>query len=438
MNNTSFKYKWLIVGLCFLMVFTCLGFCSSTKSVFTPAIIEAFEGDGMTRSAFAVNDSFRFVTTAVINLFFGFLIARFGYKKLICAGFIALIAAVLVYAVATEVYMFYIGGILLGIGFSWTGTTMVGSVVNRWCPEKRGTVMGFILAANGLGGALAQTIVDAIIRSRANDLFGYRYAYYVVAVILAVVTLIFIVFFRDQPKGYDELVPVSSAPAKKKRRGRAWEGIPFEKVVKTPFFYASVVCVFFTGFVLSGINNVASTHMKVQVFNGDTTGFVALVLGVHSIALATFKFLSGLLYDKRGLRFTMVLCSVAAMLSMLSLAPMTDSIIGKSLAFFWGIISSLALPLETVIVPIYAADLFGDKSFNQVLGLFVSVNTAGMALGSPTMHAIFDMTGSYIPAFILGALVMLVTTIVMLFVIKTASRHREEIESAADKANDGI
>ncbi len=426
------EYKWIIVGLCFLMIFTCLGFCSSTKSIFTPAIIEAFEDSGMSRSAFSLNDSFRFITTAVVNLFFGFLIVRFGTKKLICAGFVSLIAAVLVYAVATNVYMFYLGGILLGIGFSWTGTTMVGSVVNKWCPEKRGTVMGFILAANGLGGALAQSIVDAIIRSRATDPFGYRTAYYIIAVILASVTLIFLFFFKDQPKDHDDLIPVANAPAKKKRkRGQAWEGIAFDKAVKMPFFYITILCIFFTGFVLAGINNVASTHMKVQVFTSDTTGFVALVLSTHSIALAAFKFLSGLLYDKRGLRFTMVICSIAAMLSMLSLAPMTDSPFGKALAFFWGIVSSLALPLETVMVPIYAADLFGDKSFNQTLGLFVSVNTAGMALGGPTMHAIFDLTGSYVPAFILGASVMLITMVTMLFVIKVAAKHRAEIEAAS-------
>lgn len=416
------------------MVFSTLGFCSSTKSIFTPVIIEAFEDTGMTRSAFALNDSFRFVTTAIINLFFGILIMRMGTKKMICGGFISLIAAVLVYAVANNVYMFYLGGTLLGIGFAWTGTTMVGSVVNKWCPEKRGTVMGFILAANGLGGALAQKIVDAIIRSNAQDVFGYRKAYYIIAVILAAVLLVFIFFFKDNPKGHDGLIPAESAPVKKKKRGQAWEGIAFEKVVKMPLFYITIVCIFFTGFVLAGINNVASTHMKVQVFTQDTTGFVATVLSVHSIALAGFKFLTGFLYDKRGLRFTMVMCSIAAMLSMLSLAPMTDSPLGRGLAFFWGIVSSLALPLETVMVPIYAADLFGDKSFSQALGLFVSVNTAGMALGGPTMHAIFDLTGSYVPAFIIGAVVMLCTMVTMLFVIKIGTRRREEIIAASEAA----
>ncbi len=432
MKKTKFSYMWIIIGLCFLMVFSTLGFCSSTKSIFTPAIIEAFENTGMTRSAFALNDSFRFVTTAIVNLFFGLLIVRMGTKKMICAGIFSLIAAVLVYAVANDVYMFYLGGTLLGVGFAWTGTTMVGSVVNKWCPDKRGTVMGFILAANGLGGALAQKIVDGIIRSNAQDAFGYRKAYYIIAVILAAVLLVFVFFFKDNPKGHDGLIPADSTPAKKKKRGQAWEGIAFDTVVKMPLFYVTIVCIFFTGFVLAGINNVASTHMKVQVFTGDTTGFVATVLSVHSIALAGFKFLTGFLYDKRGLRFTMVLCSIAAILSMLSLAAMTATPFGKALAFFWGIVSSLALPLETLMVPIYAADLFGDKSFSQALGLFVSVNTAGMALGGPTMHAIFDLSGSYVPAFILGAAVMLCTMITMLFIIKIGAKRREEIIAASE------
>ena len=61
-------YKWVIVGLCFLMVFTNLGFCSSNKSLYLSAITEAL---GIKRSVFSIADSCRFVTTAIINLFFG-------------------------------------------------------------------------------------------------------------------------------------------------------------------------------------------------------------------------------------------------------------------------------------------------------------------------------------------------------------------------------
>jgi len=65
------------------------------------------------------------------------LIAKFGAKKLILAGFASLIASMLIYSQSTNVFGFYIGGIFLGIGLSWTTTTMVGSVINKWCKKIR-------------------------------------------------------------------------------------------------------------------------------------------------------------------------------------------------------------------------------------------------------------------------------------------------------------
>ena len=62
------EYKWVIIAICFLMMFTSLGFCSSNKSLYTFAITEAL---GIPRSVFSINDSFRFITTSIVNIFFG-------------------------------------------------------------------------------------------------------------------------------------------------------------------------------------------------------------------------------------------------------------------------------------------------------------------------------------------------------------------------------
>lgn len=128
------SYLWVIVSISCLMVLTVLGFCSSSKSIYISPVCNAL---GISRSAFSVNDSCRYIATAVVNIFFGALIAKFGAKKLILAGFASLIASMLIYSQSTNVFGFYIGGIFLGIGLSWTTTTMVGSVINKWCKKIR-------------------------------------------------------------------------------------------------------------------------------------------------------------------------------------------------------------------------------------------------------------------------------------------------------------
>ena len=82
----------------------------------------------------------RYISTAVVNVFFGVLVNKFGSKKLICAGFVALTIAALLYAVADNLIVFYFGGLILGVGLSWTSTTIVGYVVNKVCKKNRGTI----------------------------------------------------------------------------------------------------------------------------------------------------------------------------------------------------------------------------------------------------------------------------------------------------------
>ena len=151
-EKKKLNYKWVVIAACFLMIFTCLGFGSSTKPLFLGPITEAL---GIKRSLFSINDSFRYITTSIVNIFFGALIAKFGPKKLIGFGFLSLMCSALCYALAPNIFVFYIGGMLLGMGFSFTGTTMVGYVVNKWCKRNKGTIMGAVLASNGLGGALS-------------------------------------------------------------------------------------------------------------------------------------------------------------------------------------------------------------------------------------------------------------------------------------------
>ncbi len=218
----KFDYMWVIIGICFLMIFISLGFCSSGRTLYLTAITDAL---GICRGAFALNDTFRYVTTTIINLYFGKLVYRFGMKKLICAGFLCLIAFALLNTVATTVYTFYFASVLLGLGLSWTGTTMVSSIIHRWCTNNKGTITGAVLAANGVGGAVAVQILSPII-FREGDPFGYRTSYRLVSVILLVALVLILIFFREKPKGSEE--KVEEIPKKKEKSPwcrLGWDGL---------------------------------------------------------------------------------------------------------------------------------------------------------------------------------------------------------------------
>lgn len=254
------------------MIFTCLGFCSSNKGLYLSAITEALD---LERSAFSLGDTFRYLSTAAVNLFFGRLIRNFGEKKLILAVFFCLIASCSLYATAETVPGFYCGSCLLGIGLAWTTTTMVGWIVGRHCKERKGTVMGGVLTAT--------------------------------------------------------------------------------------------------------------------------------------------KFLTGFLCDRWGIRKTVLLCDAAAIIVLLALIFMDART--PALAILYAFAAAMALPLETVMLPLLAGAFFEEAAYPRALELFVSVCTAGFALGSPLMNLIFDLQGSYRPALIVAVLLMAGVTVTIQWVI---------------------
>ena len=419
-------YQWVIVIVCFLMEFVCLGFCSSNKSLYLGAITEALD---IKRSLFSINDSCRFLTTAAINLFFGSLIKKLGARKMIAIGFACLIGSVLIYAHAEIVYIFYLGGVLLGMGIAFTTTTMISAIIKRWVKENTGTILGFVLAANGLGGAVAAQIVTPIIYEEGNP-FGYRNAYQLVAVILAVTGIIAVLFIRESPKG----TQAEHVPHKKKPRGGGWIGIDYETAKKKPFFYAALVGIFLTGMVLQGVNGCAATHMKDV---GIEASYVATVLSLHSLALMAFKFLAGFSYDRFGLRFTMLVCDITAVIIMAMLALLDNSPKGLTLAILWGIFSSLALPLETIMLSLITTDLFGNKSFDKILGIVSALNVAGYAVGAPLTNACYDIFGTYVPFIWVCTGLMIIVTVMYQFIITAAQKNRKEVLAAENAKNGG-
>ncbi len=411
------SYRWVVLAVCFLMVFVCLGFCSSSKSLYLAAITQA---TGIRRSLFAVSDSCRYVTTAVVNLFFGALIARFGAKRLVAAGFASLIAFALIYAWSEQAWQFCVGGCFLGLGLSWTTTTMVGHVIGAWFRERRGTMMGFVLASNGLGGALAMQIVSPII-NRQDTAFGYRSAYLLVAAILAGTGLIVLLLFRPYPRGGNAEVRKKRAP------GGAWEGVPFSEARRTPYLYAALGGIFLTGMTLQSISSISAAHMRDVGLDAE---YIAAVLSFYSLCLAALKFGVGVLHDRIGLRRTMLICDAASVAAILLLALVAPTKAGRAVALGYAVLSSLAMPLETIMLPLLAADLFGERSFGKLLGIVVSVNTAGYAVGAPLTNLCYDLLGTYRPVlFALGG-VMAVMTAAFQLILRAADRKRRAMEQA--------
>ena len=412
-----FHYAWVIFAICFSSVFTSLGFCSSPKSLFLAAITEDL---GIPRSLFSIGNSCRFITTAIINLFFGRLVAQFGPRKLIAAGFTCLTLSNLIGAVSNGIFGFYVSNVFLGLGLAWSTTSLVGIVVEKWFTSSKGTVMGFILAANGLGGAISSQIFSRIIYDKVD---GWRTAYFVAAAIMVAVGLIIVLLMRNKPEDINTHALGDGTVSKKKQRGREWIGIDAHDAFRKPYFYVCAVCVFLTGMILQSAAGISSAHMKDQGISPDV---IANAMSIGSLVLMVSKMSTGACFDRFGLRVTMLFCNVCAITAITMLAFVDNGIT----ATIYKIIVAFGLPLETIMLPLIAKECFGQKSYAFLMGLMVSFNTLGYSVGSPLMNLIFDMTGTYSGGLIFMAGFLVVVAVVMQFVITAAHKERKRVEAA--------
>lgn len=415
LSERKLEYKWVILACAFIMVFVCLGFCSGNKGMYLTAITEAL---GLKRSLFSINDSCRFIATALINLFFGKLLYRFGIRKMVAFGFVVLIASTLTYAFAENIFTFYVGGTLLGIGLAFTTTTIAGSIVRRWFKKDVGRYTGIVFAANGIGGALAAQIISPMINEPGNP-FGYRRSYLTVAGVLLIVGIVVVLFLRERPE--NEMFQVEPT-AKKKPRGVSWSGTEYEAAKRRPYFWLAAVCILLTGFILQSIASVYAAHMKDV---GLSAGYIATVASVYALALTATKVLVGILYDKLGLRFVMILCQLSTVAAFVLMALLDTSAVGMVMAMLFGILYAVALPLETLVIPLIVNDLFGAASYDKILGIMTAMNYAGYALGTPVTNLCYDVFGSYKPVFWVFSALMIPICIVFQFVIRAAQRLRQ-------------
>lgn len=404
-------YRWVVVSCCFVMILVCLGFCSSTKGMYLSAVTQALQLD---RSLYSINDTLRYVANAAVNLIFGWLVLRFGPRKLIAGGFACLAASMAVYAVADSLPAIYLGGVLLGVGQSWTSTTIVGFVIGRWCPENKGTIMGAVLAANGVGSAVAAQIVGPLIN---GSTFGYRNAYGVTALILLVIGFAVVALFRSSP-AKTSLKPVQM----KKSRGLRWEGITLRQCLKTPYFYIACFYVFVMGLTIQSLSAIYPAHMKDV---GLDPVYVTTVVSIYSVLLSGTKFLTGFAYDKIGLPVTMLICNVATTLACVILSLLSARI--PALAMVYGVVYAVGVPIQTIGMPLITADLFGMRDEASILGVLVSVSTVGYAVGTPMVNLFYDHQGTYNTALIIMAVAMAVASVAIVLALRQANKLRLQL-----------
>jgi len=384
------RSKAVIGAAAFLgMVVSSPAILSVNPLLLKPTVAEFDWGRGTISSAYLVAAP----VMAVLYIFVGPALDRFGVRRLLLAGYV-------LFGAATALLSRLDGSIgqllllkVIATSFATLPTGVAfGKVISSHFSARRGTMLGFCLGGGGGLGMMIMPLIAAEVLAQS----GWRTTYVVMGVIAALVGLI-----------AASLLPPDAPPAKGSKAAAPLPGIDGSLAWKSPTFLTLMAVTLFSCMVLNGtVQHLAAIMTDV----GMTGQEAALALSIYAFAMICGQFGIGLVLDKvQSPRVALPILAVALcgicllFLSHTKLAALIGAAcIGASAGSEYG------------FLPYVVTRYFGLRSFGRLYGLIYAAAAFGTGFGPYTMGAAYDLWGRYDHALMAFAVALLVVMALLL------------------------
>lgn len=322
----------------------------------------------------------------------GWIIDRFGPKKLMLSGIVMGGIALIGLGTMTSLWQFYLFYFFNALGYMCGGPLPNQVLISRWFNNSRGRAMGIAYLGVGIGGMLVPQIARWL-----NMEFGWHQALVILGVIMVSLAFPFAWFVRENPEHTDQNTKTGHASPSIAHVLKGWP------------FYLLVI-----GSMCS-IGAVSGTSQNLKLFFSIDLNYTqAQAANVMSIVLGSSIFgrlLMGWLADRIPKKYVMIIiyALVAAAIPLLYAAT-TPGVI-YVFAFFFGI----ALGGDYMIIPLMAAELFGVRVMGRVMGLVITADGLGEAFGPMLAAWLRDTTKSYANGFAALIILAIIGTIAISF-----------------------
>ena len=207
----SLFYGWWIVLASFvLLVITGGTALYGFTAFFNPISSEMKWGSAAISFAF----SLRSVEGGVLQPFIGIFVERLGVRKCIFAGISIMGFSLFLLSRMTTLTTFYVGFVLLSLGFSMAAGIPEFTAVANWFKKRRSLALGLLTTGFGVSG-LMTPIIAMMIRS-----IGWRETMFLLCPFILVIGIPLSFFIRDRPQSYG--MEPDGALAGKKFQGYHW------------------------------------------------------------------------------------------------------------------------------------------------------------------------------------------------------------------------
>jgi MFS family permease len=315
----------------------------------------------------------------------------------------------------TALWHYYLAFGVLGAAGIGCIQTPAAAIVNRWFVRSRGAAMGVVSA-----GASASAIVFYPLNTWLILTFGWRVAFAVFGLVVALITIpLAALFYRNPPDGVDDrraAPAAATAPA-----GDDWT---LAMALRTSSFWAV--------FAMWGLGvigyQIVTTH---QVAHAVDRGFSALTLGwvfaLGGACTVVGNLLGGLLSDRWGRETVFTLGSVIGIAGIGSLAWLAGPDDLPLLLLYAA--SGLGFGMRIALLAAIPADIFAGRHLGAILGAAHGGGGLGGLIGPFLGGWVFDVTGSYRIAFATAAFAIAGSAVAAWIAAPRKVSHRGRDES---------
>ena len=345
----------------------------------------------------------------------GYLADRFGARRMVMVGLLALAAAFVFFAFTQNFWWFLLAFVLLSMGQGLGGWVPLMTLMNHWFVRHRALAMGLVMVGMGVG---AMIIVPAIAWTSDPEVgrlswipsapwdavdpvgrLGWRNTALLVAAVVFVCAIILPRFIYSRPEDRG-LLPDGDVGrdghASGEQVSRSFQGgisITVGQALRTQAFWFISFGHGLGSMIILAIMSQFGLLMKDLGYGVQTTAWIVTLYTAVSII---FQFLGGYLGDRLPKNLTLFVFTAlqAAAVVILVLSPSLWMI--ALFAILFGVGFGGRTPLTTAI----RGEYFGRASFGKILGISTLPMNAMLLVAGPMAGFMRDQFGNYDLAFL--------------------------------------
>ena len=375
--KTEFDAESLqLTGTAFVVLFCVVGLALWGLPFYYDFMVQKF---GWTRAQVTSGNA---LSKLIIGPLFGFvagwMVDRFGPRKLMIAGILMAGAALAGLGTISTLGLFYFFYMLNALGYVCGGPLPSQVLLSRRFEKSRGKAMGIAYLGIGLGGAAAPWMSQWLVQR-----FGWQMALRAMGLLIVLLALPAALLMKDSLPKLTSSVAAAST--------NLWSAF-----ISLPFFLLTA------GSMLS-IGAVSGTQQNLKLFlsldlhftQSRSARIFSLVLG-FSVA---GRLLMGWLADFFPKKYVMLLIYllVAAAIPLLYVGTSPAAILTFTVLF------GIGLGGDYMILPLMTAEIFGLQQLGKLLGVILTAASVAEATSPWIVGHLRDTTGGYAVGF--GALI---------------------------------